>query len=433
MASSLSEQELKNALPDGGLFRGDVPWLLSPRPFELTKRQVKALNNLGNVLAHFYDVANRIYHASAKGKENEWLAPLLDAGKPEWLIEAQRSKAVKQQVPLVMRPDLIVTENGWCITELDSVPGGQGVTTFLSKLYAGAGWPVLGGENGLPEGFRAAHPDGARIIVSQESSDYLAEMQYFAKELGEGYSCGLAEEFRADDGDASPVYRFFELFDTDQIPDARQLIEQAAEGRIRLSPPPVPHLEEKLWLALLHTPGLQCTWDKHLRAAHKEQLQAGVPHSWVVDPAPLPPQAALPWLNVNSWHEVARFSQKERRLVLKISGFNELAWGSRGVCIGHDMPTEEWEGAIGNALSQIGSSPWIMQEFHSGALVEHPYYDRENGQLRQMTGRVRLCPYYYRQPDGKVILGGCLATIVPKEKKKIHGMRDGILVPCVQA
>jgi len=28
-------------------------------------------------------------------------------------------------------------------------------------------------------------------------------------------------------------------------------------------------------------------------------------------------------------------------------------------------------------------------------------------------------------------LGGCLATIVPADKKKIHGMRDGILVPCM--
>ena len=48
-----------------------------------------------------------------------------------------------------------------------------------------------------------------------------------------------------------------------------------------------------------------------------------------------------------------------------------------------------------------------------------------------MIGRVRLCPYYFVNQSGQTTLGGCLATIVPSDKKKIHGMRDGILVPCV--
>ena len=32
---------------------------------------------------------------------------------------------------------------------------------------------------------------------------------------------------------------------------------------------------------------------------------------------------------------------------------------------------------------------------------------------------------------GKTRMGGCLASIVPSDKKKIHGMRDAILVPVV--
>jgi chemotaxis receptor (MCP) glutamine deamidase CheD len=31
---------------------------------------------------------------------------------------------------------------------------------------------------------------------------------------------------------------------------------------------------------------------------------------------------------------------------------------------------------------------------------------------------------------GETALGGCLAAIAPADKKKIHGMRDAILVPC---
>ena len=48
-----------------------------------------------------------------------------------------------------------------------------------------------------------------------------------------------------------------------------------------------------------------------------------------------------------------------------------------------------------------------------------------------MRGRVRLCPYYFTGRDSREpVLGGVLATIVPADKKIIHGMKDGILVPC---
>jgi hypothetical protein len=45
-----------------------------------------------------------------------------------------------------------------------------------------------------------------------------------------------------------------------------------------------------------------------------------------------------------------------------------------------------------------------------------------------MTGRVRLCPYYF-VAAGRVELAGVLATICPADKKLIHGMQDAILVP----
>lgn len=426
----LSEQVIRQSFPKSGLFRDEVPWLLSPEPLALSKRQMKALRNLGNVLGAFYDACNDLYHASAEGKLEPWIADLLDAGKPGWLVDAQRSKKIKRTTPSVIRPDLILTEDLWTVTELDSVPGGQGVTAFLSGLYADNGWNIVGGPDGIVEGFGNAHPEGADIIVSRESSDYWAEMNFLASELGDGFTCSHAETYQIDIQSKRAAYRFFELFDTDNIPGAKELIQKAAEGVLRLSPPPAYHLEEKLWLALLHVPGLQPVWKKYLRGTYIDQLKQIIPHSWLVDPEPLPPQAALPWLNVNSWEEVAAFSQKERQLVLKISGFNEKAWGARGVYMGHDMSSSEWAEILSNALSQYASSPWLMQEFHAGMIVEHPYYDRSTGEMKVMKGRVRLCPYYYRLPGGKAELGGCLATIVPREKKKIHGMSDGIMVPC---
>ena len=50
-----------------------------------------------------------------------------------------------------------------------------------------------------------------------------------------------------------------------------------------------------------------------------------------------------------------------------------------------------------------------------------------------MKGRVRLCPYYFvagENETSRANLGGVLATIVPADKKIVHGMSDAIMAPC---
>ena len=46
-----------------------------------------------------------------------------------------------------------------------------------------------------------------------------------------------------------------------------------------------------------------------------------------------------------------------------------------------------------------------------------------------MHGRTRLTPYYFVVGD-EVRLGGATATVVPMDKKLIHGMVDAVIVPC---
>jgi hypothetical protein len=117
-------------------------------------------------------------------------------------------------------------------------------------------------------------------------------------------------------------------------------------------------------------------------------------------------------------------------LVLKVSGFHETAWGSRGVFVGHDLPTAEWSARLRHALGNAAEQPWVMQQFREARRIEHPVF-RDDGSVEVMQGRARICPYYFTDDAGLTQLGGGLATIVPTDKKKIHGMSDGVLVPCV--
>ena len=161
--NSLTPEALKAAMPAGGLFDGKS-WVQSPEPFRLTKAEVKELTGLGHRLRVFQEACERIYLRSAKGTVPGYIAEYLDAGKPAWLVEHARAKGVRGALPRVIRPDLLPQEGGgFAISELDSVPGGIGLTAWLQETYAGAGFDVLGGARGMREGFGSIHPDGADI------------------------------------------------------------------------------------------------------------------------------------------------------------------------------------------------------------------------------------------------------------------------------
>jgi hypothetical protein len=153
----------------------------------------------------------------------------------------------------------------------------------------------------------------------------------------------------------------------------------------------------------------------------------------MLDPTPLPPHAIIPDLTlgespVTDFMQLTTASQRERELVVKPSGFSPEAWGSRGVTIGHDVSEEDWSQKVQHALSLFRQTPYILQEFHKGRKDSTTYYDFETRSIRHMHGRARLCPYYI-VVNGEVNLAGILATVVPLNKKAIHGMVDAVMVP----
>jgi hypothetical protein len=430
-------ETIRAAFPPEGLF-AEKTWHWSPEPFPLPRKIVRELVRLGPVLRRFQYACNRFYHRSVKGTLPPWIAEYLDAGKPDSLIAMGRAPAIREDLPQVIRPDLIFTKDGLALTEIDSVPGGLGVTAWLNEVYSQ--WDhddrLIGGKTGMIAGMRRLLIKGGDFLISEESADYRPEMAWLARRLNEVFfhEGTIWRALKADDYPAAhyrTVYRFFELFDLHNIAGAHHLGQQVIDGIARVTPPYKAYLEEKLWLALFHLHPLRKHWIRELRASNEQFLRKIIPQSWVVDPAPLPHHAVIPGLEINSWSELAEFSQSERQLVLKISGFSELAWGSRGVSVGQDLSQDEWTSALIKAVESFEHHPYLLQRFHKGRRVVHPYWDEASGSLKMMEGRVRLCPYYLPNEDGKPALHGVLATIVPAEKKIIHGMRDAILVPCV--
>src|SRR3984885_7698847 len=123
MDSASQAKFIRDTLPPGGLFAG-MEWKISPTPLPLGENLAKEIESLGRVLLQFYRATNLLYRKSFKAKHRKWAARGLDLGKPADLIALQRSPAFKNDAPRVIRPDILLTENGFSITELDSVPGG---------------------------------------------------------------------------------------------------------------------------------------------------------------------------------------------------------------------------------------------------------------------------------------------------------------------
>ncbi len=419
---------VSSLFPSDGLFEAKS-WVLSPSAFPLSERTRGLIDDLGPALRRFMVACNALYFQSAAEPEGElgWVARLLDLGKPEAVVALGRHAAWREALPGVIRPDLVLTEAGVTISEIDSLPGGIGLTAWLNEAYASLGEGVIGGPRGMLEGYAAAFPN-EDVLISRESAGYEPEMRWLAAKLGRE----VRRSWERPGAVAGGHYRFFELFDLANVEESDQWVAAALGGTVTFSPPLKAFLEEKLWLALFWSPQLQRWWRESLSAEHFALLRGCIPEGWVMNPQPLPVWAEYPGLAVNSWQELKRFGGKARELVLKISGYSERGWGSRGVYIGHDMPQEAWARAIDEALGSFPQNPFVLQRFHKGMAVQHPAWDAERGETRMMKARVRLCPYYF-VPKGRdeTALGGVLATVCPADKKILHGMKDAMMLPCV--
>lgn len=424
---------VRDSMPGEGLFAGHE-WRVATGPFALRPGQAKELETLGRVFLQFYRAVNLLYRRSLEGKQPEWVAQWLDGGKPASLIDLQRHAAFRNDIPRVIRPDLLLTDRGLTVTELDSIPGGIGLTAWLNQTYTCLGDNVIGGAGGILHGFARifGSAPAVHIVISEEASTYQPEMAWVAGQLGPGRFKVRSGTFSSpSDGDA--VYRFFELFDLRNVPGSSRLFELAAEKRIRITPAPKPIFEEKMLFALLWNRNLREFWRQSLGESFFQRLLALAPYTWAVDPTPLPPQGAIPELNLTDWRQLKDLSQRQRDLVLKVSGFSPQAWGARGVFLGSDLSQGDWSAAVDQAIASFGDSPYVLQRYEKPALVRADWYDFEREQVQTMEGRVRLCPYYFVSGEGdaaRATLGGVLATICPADKKIIHGMTEAVFAPC---
>lgn len=390
----LTYADIHSALDTQPLFEAKS-WQLAPAAWPITPEQAEELTLIGAACLEFHQALETLYLRSASGKNllrnkpllAPWVAEYLDRGKPKELVAHARELRNRGVFPVVLRPDLLLTDDGFALTELDSVPGGIGLTAFLNRLYEGQK-EIVGAGDAMIANFHlslAALQPGSRnpliaLVVSDEAATYRPEMHWLAHQLqlqGKRVFCVQPKDlFPLEsaifiDHDGNPekvdvVYRFFELFDLPNIGTAQFILDAWNAGEVVIAPPMRPFQEEKLAQALFHHHLLQDFWSEHLSARARQLLRRLIPPSWIVDPAPLPPGAVLDGPKaggrlLNDWRDLAGASQKERDLIIKISGYHETAWGARSVVLGSDCSREEWQAGVENAIALASENLHVLQ------------------------------------------------------------------------
>ena len=308
----LPHDQIRTALGGQSLFE-DKTWQLSPEAWPVSQAQLAQLEAIGAACLEFHQALETLYLRSVAGKNllrnkpllAPWVADYLDRGKPPELIAHARDPKNRGAFPAVLRPDLLLTDDGFALTELDSVPGGIGLTAFLNRLYGGRAGPlgppgsnatgpavppyqdrILGANDAMVTNFYAAlaalRPETRNpfiaLVVSDEAATYRPEMQWLAQQLqlqGKRVFCMRPEDIfplggqLCFDADGNPekidiIYRFFELFDLANVRTAKFIFEAWSAGEVAITPPMRPFQEEKLTLALFHHHLLQDYWAEAL-------------------------------------------------------------------------------------------------------------------------------------------------------------------------
>ncbi|MEY4484167.1 MAG: hypothetical protein RL693_1619, partial [Verrucomicrobiota bacterium] len=133
-----------------------------------------------------------------------------------------------------------------------------------------------------------------------------------------------------------------------------------------------------IWPALLHLRPLRPFWEQQLRRNHLESLMERVPHAWMLDPAPLPPGAVIPGLELASWQKL---TPKNNFTIASTASAHTLRE------LNSTLSSREWKNIIEEALQSFASHPQVLQQSPAKpAVIYLGIYQRQNKRVDLLGG-----------------------------------------------
>jgi len=397
----------------------ELTFRVSPDAFPLPPQVL--LKEYGPALVQYYRACERLI---AELEDDHIWQKYLDHSKPTWMTE--RAK-LDEKSHLFLRPDFILTEDAPVATEIETSPFGLGLSYFLDNAYKKAGQETSADEQAVLRAIQSAAGESICFVVTEYTDQYKGQFAYLCSELEQmgmravvtypeeleiqGDHCTVGNQ-RYDS-----VYRCFYLHQASDDPKL-----QAISCFENTLPPCKPQLEEKALMGMLWDEEFESFFRSALTAEQLAILQTIIPKTWVVDADNVPDD-----LGIKDWGDLAELSRKQRKFILKTSGFSTDGSWAKGVVFLEKLNKQNCRETMKNAAHADGL--YVLQEFRKGTKFSHKYFDFHASEMREMNGRVRVTPYYSVE-DGSLLTAK--ATMC-ENTDIIHGMVDSINVPVVES
>ncbi len=363
-----------------------IPFRVSDEPFWVTTQQRTQINQIGQAVCAYFTAVTDLYHT------DEMVRQLLDRGKPASLTGDQRADY------LFVRPDMIITDNGFAICELETSPFGLALADILTRGYRAAGCDTLVGEAALQQHLHHTTPAQGTVVYSKKTQAYAGQMHYLAEKLlsgsGRSWAATHIDENTSLHSGTSAVYRGFYLSEAQSDSRVAELLyTHASDPKTKtLVPSATPHAEEKALLSFIWDKRFEKRLKRELGSAAFNLLRQGIPPTWIVGEekhfAPgLPNQ-------YTTTTELAGLSKRQRAFVLKSSGFSAVSSWAEGVYfLGKKSAAADTERL--RLAEKDTDHLYVVQALKKGK--NHLLSYARAGQTVPMQGRVRLTPYFSMQ------------------------------------
>lgn len=349
----------------------EVPFRVAVEPFKISREQKKELEYLGIAVCDYVQVVIDLYN------ESEIVRRILNKGKLGMFIRKIEPKY------LFIRPDIVLTDYGFKICEIETSIFGLALAEILNKAYIECGYSTIIPQNALKYYITSNIPNEGVIAYSDHVKAFSGQLDFLAKEV---FSTGnktwnaqlIDEKFEAKHN----IYRAFYCSDYKIDSNVSKLLTVSAKANFL--PSLTPQFEEKAILALI--------WDKRFESYFKEKMSSSmyeylrkvIPPTWILGEEKNS-ELEMPCKTIS---DIATMPKSKRRFVLKKSG--DSSWGE-GITFLHKVSHEKVRQKIQKA--EYSESLYVLQQFYEGTKSKMKYFDCV-GNIMEMEAKVRLTPYY---------------------------------------
>lgn len=377
----------------------ELPFRVSPFPLKISDEQEKELLNLGNVICAYMEAVIRLYHT------NEIAKSILDRGKFNIFLRTQKPQY------FFLRPDLIVTPDGFKICELETSIFGLALAEILNQVYRD--YDTIIPQNTLRHFFTLATPSHGTIAYSNRVKAFQGQLHFLAEQIFSGKDRNwkaslVSEEFLQTEN----IYRAFYSSDYMTEENVRALVNHQP----KFIPTLTPQFEEKAILAFLWDKRFLRYFEQELGMAGYHYLRKVIPPTWIVgEEANF--KLGMP-NGVMTSSEIAELPKGKRKLVLKKSG--DSSWGE-GITFLHKVSHEKANERL--KMAHNSKDLYIIQEFHEGERMDMKYFS--NTEFLDMKAKIRITPYYsfIEESRGKMI---AIKATACESTDYIHGTTNSI-------